>query len=150
MVDKVCKQCGIGFKANPKTKINPKRNKFCSVKCKNDSRVVLICPVHNIERQFKIGIGRRMCEQCRKSSDRKYYYSHREKEIKRSIDYRLKNIDRATKREKKIVEEMRDKYVAQLLGISIHDIRPYPELLETKRVVLKLKRELKKEKNVCQ
>jgi hypothetical protein len=67
-----------------------------------------------------------------KSQQRKYYINHKEK---------YKNIQQIY--HKKCMENINDGYVSKCMRINIHILKQYPELIETKRLYLMIKRECK-------
>lgn len=66
-------------------------------------------------------------------------------DYKRNYNWRIENKERLIKLDKKYREEMTPSYIAQTLNISVKDITP--DILDTKRLIISLKRELKS-KNV--
>lgn len=90
---------------------------------------------------------------------KKYYNEHKEEKLKRGKpiqkkwriknrirlkkkhkQYRIDNINTIRNREKRRVVELTDGYIAEVLGIKLDDIKKYPQLIEAKRIQLKLHR----------
>jgi len=93
---------------------------------------------------------------------KKYYENNREKFNERKKKYRKNNSEKLNEYSKKYYENNREKlkekskeickknryditvtYMASVMGIPVNELRKYPELIETKRILTKIKRELK-------
>lgn len=99
------------------------------------------------------------CKPCAKivscKNAKKNYQENKDKKLEYAKEYRKKNACRIKKQrpiyKKKQIEELQNCYVRELLttknGVDPNFIQDNPEILQTKRIQLKIKRKLKSFKN---
>lgn len=75
-----------------------------------------------------------------KKKSKLYTINNRELLRKKSKLYRINNINIVRKREKSYAIKLTDGYIANLLEMNLRELKKYPQLIEAKRVQLKLYR----------
>lgn len=75
-----------------------------------------------------------------RADNRKKYWKDPEKSRKKTQEWRKNNIDKLRERDRNRVAKIEDSWLASLIGIPVSECPK--ELLENKRIVIKLKREL--------